>query len=294
MRQWQGLLLGLLTGLLVGCTTAEPARTTSWLDRLRTIQPPTGTDVVQMQVALIEQRVGDPYLNEGLWILADEGIIPFERKQVLENNGFRIGQVGRVPQLQTLLTSERSCANPREMRLHTGDAKELLLGPVQPVCRFQLRQDGEAEAVALEQAQLMLVVVATQTRDGSIRLRFTPQVQHGETHLVPSPAPDHTGITLLPQRAMDHYATLSWEVTLSPSEYVVVGARYDRPGSLGFQAFVRADEAPPVQRLLVIHVNRTANPEGPDGSGSEPDALMQRSPPVASQASWTAARGTRP
>jgi hypothetical protein len=72
-------------------------------------------------------------------------------------------------------------------------------------------------------------------------------------------------------------------VTLAPNEYVVVGARFDRPGSLGYQAFVRADESPPVQRLLVIRTSRTA-PDAPDDG----DDGLERSPPVASQASSSA------
>jgi hypothetical protein len=72
-------------------------------------------------------------------------------------------------------------------------------------------------------------------------------------------------------------------VTLGANEYVVVGARFDRPGSLGCQAFVRADESPPAQRMLVIRTCRTA-PDAPDDG----DDILGRSPPVASQASTSA------
>jgi hypothetical protein len=287
MRRWQGVLLGLLTALLAGCTGGETTHVTSWWGGGQPLQVPSGPDIVQMHVALIERPVGDAYLNDRLWTLADEGAVPTDRKGVLEDNGIRIGQVGGLPppELLTLLTSARSCANPRLIQLHTGNGKDLLLGPAQPVCRFQLGQDGATEEVALEQAQVMLTVVPALAPEGRIRLRFTPQVEHGERKLVPCPAEDHSGMVLLPKRAVNRYAGLGWDVTLAPNEYVVVGARADRPGSLGYQAFVRADESPPVQRLLVIRTSRTA-PDAPDDAGDGlNEETLRRAPPVAYQAS---------
>jgi len=293
MRRWQGVLLGLLTAVLAGCTGGETTRTTSWLGGMQPLQVPGGADIVQMHVALIERPLGDAYLNERLWTLADEGAVPTDHKAALEDNGFRVGQVGgqTPPELLTLLTSSRSCANPRLIRLHTGDGKDLLLGPALPACRYQLEQDGQKEEVAVEQADAMVTVVPALAPDGRIRLRFTPQVEYGERKLVACPAEDHSGMVLLPKRAANRYPGLGWDVTLAPNEYVVVGARFDRPGSLGYQAFVRPDESPPVQRLLVIRTSRTA-PEAPDDAGDGSEETLRQAPPVAYQASVPAASGT--
>ena len=295
MRRWQGVLLGLLTGLLAGCTGGETTHSTSWMGGMQPLQVPSGADIVQMHVALIERPVGDSYLNDRLWTLADEGAIPTDRKAALEDNGFRIGQVGGLPppELLALLTSPRSCANPRLVRLHTGDGKDLLLGPELPACRFRLDQDGQTDEVALEQAQVLLTVVPALAPDGHIRLHFTPQIESGERKLVPCPAEDHSGMVLLPKRALNRYAGLGWDVTLAPNEYVVVGARFDRPGSLGYQAFVRPDESPPVQRLLVIRTSRTA-PDAPDDAGDGFDETLRHAPPVAYQASFSAVSASPP
>jgi hypothetical protein len=293
MRQWHGLLLGLLTGVLAGCTVPAP-RPGPWQAGMPPLEAPRGADVVEMQVALLERRAGDAYLNDGLWALADESAVPLDRKAVLEDNGFRIGQVAGMPppELQALLTSDHSCINPRQIRLHTGDAKELVLGPAQPSLRFRVEQDGRTDAVGVEQAQAMLVVVPEFTPDGRIRLRFTPKVQHGETVLAPCPAADHSGITLQCQRPSNSYPALGWEVTLAPNEYVVIGGRTDRPGSMGCQAFLRNDETPAVQRVLVIRTGRTA-PDGADDLADGDDGA-RRPPPVAYHASWAAARSTAP
>jgi hypothetical protein len=237
-----------------------------------------------MEVALLERRVGDPYLNEGLWRLADEGGLDFERKAVLEDNGFRVGQVGGVTdELLTLLTSERSCANPRLMALRAGGSKELVLGPVLASCRFRMPHDGDMENVTREQAQMAVAVVPTLTADGRISLHFTPLIHHGAQEPVPMLAPDRSGHILQWQQPTDRYTALSWDITVGANEYVVVGARSDRPQSLGYQAFVRAEETPPLQRLLVIRANRNA-PAPPDEAGDPVSA--KRAPSLAYQASY--------
>jgi hypothetical protein len=295
MRQGRAgtiLLLGLLTGLLTGCASDPMIYTTAWLSRPRPFQGPTGPDVVLLQVKLLELPVEDPYINKELWKLVDEGFVPLERKAALEDNGFRVGQVNGMnppPGLLRLLTSEKSCANPRQIQTHAGTPRELQLGPSMPVCRFQLHQDGVPEAVVLEQAQCQFVFVPSVTPNGRISLRFTPQVRHGELQHVPTVAADRSGIVLQSQRPTNTYADLSWEVTLAANDYVVIGARPDRVQTLGCACFLRRDETPPVQRLLVIRGGPMTPPRGDE---SEPNELSAKSPPLASQASWTAVHGS--
>lgn len=291
MRRGQGLLLGLMAGMLLGCVSGEPVRSVSWLDRLRASRGPLAQDVVQMDVALIERPIGDPYLDRDLWTFADEQAIGLEHKALLEDNGFRIAQVGGIPPtgFQDLLTSERSCINPMRFQLHAGGSKPVSLGPPLPTCRFELRQDGRKTPTVLDRAECLLVVAPTLTSDGRTRLHFTPTIRHGENLLIPRPAADHSGWDR--QRPTEEYPGLSWDVSLAPNEYVIVGTRYDRPGTLGHEFFLRANDPRPVQRLLVIRTGRAAadlDPvEGDESAG-------RRSPPLALQASWTSARGRMP
>jgi hypothetical protein len=81
-------------------------------------------------------------------------------------------------------------------------------------------------------------------------------------------------------------------VSLEPNEYVVVGARSDRPGTLGHQAFVRRDEATPVQRLLVIRTGRMAPSVTAALASSDEDEEAMPTPSLALQASCSAVRGT--
>jgi len=71
-------------------------------------------DIIRMDVALIERAYHD-HISAMRSGSADEQVVPLERKCFLEDNGFRVGLIGsgKPCALQTLLTSERSCANPR-------------------------------------------------------------------------------------------------------------------------------------------------------------------------------------
>src|SRR5947199_266853 len=97
-------VLALLAGALAACVAGQPERSLSRLGPAG-LGGPAGADVVQIDVALVERPPGDRYVNGELWQLADEQGVTLERKAVLEENGFRVGQVGGLPPagLQALL-----------------------------------------------------------------------------------------------------------------------------------------------------------------------------------------------
>jgi hypothetical protein len=295
MRRGQVLLLGLLTGWVLGCATGEPVRSVSWFERFRAAHGPTGPDVIQMEVALLERPPGDAFINQELWTLADEQTVPLDRKAALEDNGFRVGQIGGIPpaRLQALLTSERSCANPRRIKLHAGCATTLVVGPLEDRCRFELQEEDQTQAVSLEQGECILSVVPTLTKDGRTRLQFTPKVRHGESTLTALPAPDRATWMLQEQRPVESYPTVAWEVALAPNEYLVVGGRADRPQTLGHHSFVRPESPAPVQRLLVIRTRPVAadNPVEPQAGSLAEDSAFHKSPSLALQAALPGGRG---
>ncbi|MFN4259754.1 MAG: hypothetical protein ACK4RK_10680 [Gemmataceae bacterium] len=295
MSQGRAWMTALLLGVLAGCMSGKPTRTTAWLDKLRHLGAgPNGADVVQIDVAVIERPVGDRFLNAELWANADEQIVALERKALLEDNGFRVAHIGIPPApLQALLTSDVSCPNPRRLRLHAGNEAKVLIGPPRPNCRFALHTDRDCQDVELTNAQFALEIVPTLTDDGRTRLRFTPRLQHGQKSLLPLPAPDRSCWLWQEQRPTARYEELSWEIDLAPNEYVAIGARFDHPESLGYGGFVEDAGSPPVQRLLVLRTNRTL-PSLPDISNSplEADALPSRTPPLALQAATSVVRGS--
>jgi hypothetical protein len=235
-----------------------------------------------MEVALVEQPVGDRYLNEELWSLADEQFVPLARKATLNDNGWRVGLISGVTpaDLQALLTSERSCPDPRCRLLYSGSVATLDLGPVLKECRYQ--SPGEGELVEFPQAVFQLEVRPTVTEEGHLRLHIVPKVAHqsstSEPHWV-------TMNRLRRQdKASENCDPLSWDVDLDPNQLLVVGGQADRANSMGCQCFVRRGEIPPVQRLLVLRTTLVRTTEGSLSADPVERAALQRMPPLALQA----------
>jgi hypothetical protein len=297
MRHRGALLVGLLAVLPVACAGGPEVQTVSRADGPRGSSPaPAG--LVQMDVALLERPVGDTYINRALWALTDEQVIPLEHRAVLEENGFRVGQVVGLPpaELQALLLSPRCCANPRRRLLAPGYSASVVLSSNIPECRFQVRKEEEPQKVVLQQAQCALVVVATPTSDGRVQLHFTPRVEHGELLREMEPADDRSGWTLEVKRQTETYPAMGWDVTVAPNEYLVIGAWFDEPATLGYQAFVDTQGPSPVQRLLVIRTGRSGGGIDAEIADLPPEdpSLAGRPPPLALQAAWSAVRASGP
>ena len=90
------------------------------------------------------------------------------------------------------------------------------------------------------------------------------------------------------QQPSERYDWLSWELTATANEYVVVGTEVERAGTLGQRTFLNTESVSPVQRSLVMRVIRTQPSESKlEQKGKSPS-------PLALQAVWTAVRGVGP
>jgi hypothetical protein len=284
----------LVLGQLAGCAGEDALRSTS----LRTPGPvaaaSASSDLVQLQVAILEVPVGAGYLNGDLWDLANEQQLPPDQKALLRANGFRIGQVRGItpPGLQALLTSEGNNPAPHMKQLRAGEACTLDVGLPMDSCRFLLRDDGPTSLVDESSAQFAFQIVPTRTDEGNVSLRFQPQIGHGSGNAHrPGDVPLWMVLTKRPVRRFEN---LAWEVTLEPNEYVLIGARLEPVDTMGCACFIHPHEANPVQRLLVIRTSRVAS-EIPidDVRGRDSNPLVRR-PPLALQAAWSALRGCAP
>ena len=98
----------------------------------------------------------------------------------------------------------------------------------------------------------------------------------------------------LPERPTETYPQMSWDAELALNEYLIVGGRYGWTETLGHQFFVRPDEVPPAQRVLVIQMG-AAPPETPPGAPAPGQAgTPSRSAPLAYQTAWPAAQRPPP
>lgn len=304
-RAWM-LLLPLVGGLCAtGCHGwPEAAPSTSWLKRNPLGAAPAAGKVVQLDVAILERPLGDPFLNKELWQHTDEMIVDLDRKAAVEDNGFRVGQiVGMTPtKLQELLTSPRYCINPRRRMVPNGQSVAQYLGPVWPRCEFEIQQGKQVLTEALDQARFCLDVKATLTDDGRSRLVFTPKVENGENALPFQPDPDKSVWTIRVDRPSKTYKDVSWEVVLAPGEYLVIGGILEKTKSLGRRSFVDDTDTPavgapaggaPVQRLLVLRTARSTTGAETGEPTLEDMARSSPSPCLAVQASMNAVRANR-
>jgi hypothetical protein len=266
MRSFRAPLAALLLISMLGCTTDGPARTKGWFSSLPAFRGPTGSDVVQLEWALIERPVGDRYLNEDLWALVNEQVIPLERKDLLENNGLRIAQIGGLlpAEFQELLHSERSNPAPRRRALRAGNLTRLAVGAPVAKCsvlapnapRNFVSAPDEAADYDFENVQFNLVASSALVSDGKVRISMTPEIQHGQSKVTIRPSENNNGWVCKQQPNTRTYGELSWDVTLAPDDYLLVGCWFKSKQTYGKECFVRIDEPRPVQRLLVIRAVR--------------------------------------
>jgi len=307
MRHGCVLFVGLFFG---GCVLESP--TSGLWNRLHPFQGLTGSDVIQLDVAVLEGPVADPVLNQQLWNLADELELAPETQTLLEKNGIRVGLIGGIApkELQALLTSQRSCVFSRRIQLRSGSTRALALGPAVDHCQFTLYESGGERPVDLEMGRYGLAVVPTLVTEaaggplgGRTQLQFTPEIQSATAELASSiegHSPLATQRSPLAgtwdcsnQRPAERYSNLSWTITLAPNDYVLIGTWYDRPNTLGWKSFVRTEETTPVQRLLVVRTTRSA-PGVESVVTSSPNwrpSTYSQSPSLAAQASGTCLHG---
>ncbi|HYV36654.1 MAG TPA: hypothetical protein VE988_13175 [Gemmataceae bacterium] len=264
MRRGGASVLVLLCVSLGGCFWGEAERSASVFHRFHPPGTNLGPDGVLLDIVLIERPLGDDFLNSELWESTDSQVVGLEKQALLEENGFRVGQiVGMNPaKLQDLLVSERSLVPVRQQILPAGTLTSVPLGPNLPQCNYRIKSEGGPRDVILDQAQCAFTIVPSLTNDGRTRLKFTPQVLHGSEMPDIQVARDRTGMTLERKRPAKTYDALSWEVTLAPNQYLIVGTRFvedaseNEPQSLGNQCFLVDTGRTFTQRVLVIRTTR--------------------------------------
>jgi hypothetical protein len=264
------------------------------MKRLRPATP-ASPEHAMIEVALIERPLDDRYLNQEIWKHTDE-FVTFEKRSILEENGFRIGQmVGATPEgFQNLLLSKRSCSNPGMMMMPLGQMQPIYLGPVLGHTSYELNIGNQKQEVEFDQARYCLELVPTLTPDGKTKLSFVPKVENGEQVLPFRASPEESSWTFKIERANKRYAELGWEVLLAPGEFLLIGGRVERENSLGRRAFEQDDDAKSVQRLLVLRNVRALSSLDLEQANLEEMVRSGRSVPLALQATLPAVRAKRP
>jgi hypothetical protein len=288
MRHLLAVVLALASGVIGGCCFPWPGQDRTPMNAARRTPEADLGHSILLDVALIERPVGDSFLNQELWDLGNEQGIALEVKPILEENGLRVGQIGGLlpPRLQALLRSPRTCPNPRRLRAEPDQPAPVQIGLPRSILAFEIHETAQSRALELSDAVCYFEVTPTLDGDESVRLRFTPRIRHGKSRIEPRVARDPDGPLRLAVEAkepIEEFPHLAWELTINPDEYVLVGARRDRPGTLGSGYFFTPDGV--TQTLLVLRATRFG--------AQAVDETLGLAPPLAMQASWTARGSSR-
>lgn len=283
MPRYARLLPLALAACLSGCLTTDGDEKAALVQRM---QQNISSDFALIEIALLERPLGDSYINDAIWGHTDELIGGDEERDARAENGLRVGQlVGLLPRgFQELLLSKRCCTNPKALVFPAERAVPIYLGAVLPTSSYQFVKGKSRTDVFLDQARYCLTVTARFTSDGKTTLTFTPKVENGAPTLPFRAIPEEFAWEMKVERASKKYPELSWQVTLGPNQYCIVGTRPDREGTLGRSAFTEIDDERSVQRLLVIRNCRAV--KASDAQDRSVDELLRldASPPLALRA----------
>jgi hypothetical protein len=288
----RAMLLGMLVLSAAGCLNDRPVKSTSLIDRALGMVGPTGPDAVFVEYALIERPAGSAGINREVWANIDEQFLPTETRQILCENGLRAGIVGGLlpAELGEMIANPKSGIGHRQRRLYVDNAAVLTVNGPTPRVEYQMRATMAEEPVTrrYEQAKFSINIVPTFASEGRITLKCVPEVESQDPKSwLPTGA---TGPGWLGNRPVDRCESLAWEAALSPGEFLVIGAHYDRGPWLGNQIFGGMQGNEKVQRLLIVRAGRLAETGQSAVAPTSKDGVV----PLAAQASTSAVRGQRP
>src|SRR5262245_6904133 len=90
MRCRVALMLGLFFAVMAGCASSGAKNASGWMkSKFQSLVSAIGPDAIQVEIALIQQPLDDPYLGRDVWYEVDEQALPLERRPALESSGFR-------------------------------------------------------------------------------------------------------------------------------------------------------------------------------------------------------------
>ena len=237
---------------------------------------------IYVEHVLIEQPVGDPFLNRDLWA-AGPSAAPPSVTALLAENGLRAAVVGGnlPPKFQALLSSEPDTVNAR--RFVFGTTKETVIptatSPDSVAIDLLTDLAGRREKTTFRHARGGVLVRPEATADRRIKVWCEPQIQHGEEREFLRPTADGTSFTKHVETPAEKFPNMGFEAVLGPNEFLVIGWVADESSNLGSALFGAETNGRPRQRVLVVRTGQLG------AVASDLPAIPSRRPSVAAEAS---------
>ena len=139
-----------------------------------------------LKVAIVTRPFGDKTLNEVVWRVADEQILPPAERRAWEVNGLRVGRiVGELPlELEAILkdTTPQNKVNPTNFFVDSGEPTLIAVG--ETVEQASLLLNRENRIVGRDYHEPSGFFRLTPQHDGpnNVSLRMVPEIHHGPVH----------------------------------------------------------------------------------------------------------------
>jgi hypothetical protein len=287
---WSALSL-LLLPLLTGCLGWGTSRA-QLFDRLPFLNPNPPTDSAFIEYVLIDRPAGREDINRQLWERVDEQVLNADIRYVLEENGLRVGTISDAMPgpLRSMFDDPRTTRGHRYRSFAAEKSATLYITPEPKHVAFTMH-NGSSEPIkfAREQAQLGFEISVKELPDNRIHVKLVPVAKyHDPSQFIPTAKSG--GIR---EQANESFPTGIIEVTLSATEYIVIGTEFYSQNTFGNVTFVGDSSTleRAAQRVLVLRAGLTkaerSAPKMLNGK-DDPSGTL----PIASQAS--VARGQKP
>lgn len=265
--RWRCAGLG-LTLTAVGCTLFSPFDLpTTDVNSQRSVLPPikAPADAIQLQIVFVERPIDDPLVSQLIWQDIDQvGAVPPAKRQILQDNGLRVGQVGAQPpaSIQKLLGLTEELVDPasaeqqfmRGRRLGLRPSQETEVHTVEELREYTIHYqiDRQEEIVDYKQSRPVFKIKPVRVQEGWVRLEFTPEIHHGEGRMRPTPT--NAGWELRGGQNTDARHALKFDVMLNTGEMAIISGDGLKSQSFGHRCFCQETEGRRTQRVLIIRL----------------------------------------
>jgi hypothetical protein len=147
----------------------------------------------------------------------------------------------------------------RHMEMRAGVRTDIVATDVQEDMPVLVCRPKGVEGESFCSAQAVLAVKAFPERDGRVRLKIVPEIQHGESRL------RYVGtlgaMRIESGRPKRTFEDMAIEAVLAPGHILVMSTLLDRPATLGHRFFIQSIDGQTEQRLLVLRLAQTQHDE---------------------------------
>ncbi len=223
----------------------------------------------QLRVIILDRPYRDPAINEALWPVVDEQILPRAEQKALEANGLRIGRIiGDLPrEIETILKSDGRNGPrvvPSDLLVESGDPKTLIsVSPRTEQVSLLINRNDRVSGRDYQDISGYLRLVPRHHGARAVSLRVIPELHHGPIMRTFPTLPNATGIapqelTIRDAQQEEEIRELAVDLLLEENHIAVIGCLPDNRRSLGSFLFSQpaAENDERHQRLILIWASR--------------------------------------